>query len=89
VLKKRYPFQTPKIYKGKTIEWILLHQLKAIKQNKPDAEGKKSIIKKEDMKNILGGISPDLLDGLMMREVFEFINLNKQKKLSKSNLGIF
>jgi len=90
ILQKKYPFNTPKQYKGRTIEWVLLHQLKAIRQNKPDAEGKKSIIKKEEMKIILGGISPDLLDGLMMREVFDFINVNSTKeKVSKSRLGIF
>ena len=84
-----YPFKSPKIYKGRTIEWILLHQLKAIKQNKPDADGKKSIIPKEEMKPILGGISPDLLDGLMMRERFELAPATVQKAVTKESLGIF
>jgi hypothetical protein len=85
-----YPFNKPSIYKGKKIEWILYHQLKAIKQNKPDAEGKLSIIPKEEMKVILQGISPDLLDGLMMRERFVLSNINPEIKLqSKESLGLF
>jgi len=84
-----YPFNKPGIYKGKKIEWILYHQLKAIKQYKPDGEQRFAIIPKEEMKEILQGVSPDLLDGIMMRERFEFINNGDFKPVSKEQLGIF
>ncbi len=86
---RMYPFKSPSIYKGRTIEWILLHEIKAIKQNKPDAEGKKSIIKKDEMKSILSGNSPDLLDGIMMLERFFLAPETQIKKQTKQSLGLF
>ena len=83
-----YPFEEPKIYKGRKIEWILYHQIKAIKQNKPDGEGKLSIIPKEEMKEILQGVSPDLLDGLMMRERFSLVVPFTPKPATKASLGL-
>lgn len=89
IIERPYPFDTPKIYKGKSIKWCLLHQIKGIKQLKPDADGKKAIIPKDEMKPILGGISPDLLDSLSMREIFDFIGEFGDTRKTKADLGIF
>jgi len=51
---------------------IFKSQIKAIKKEKSD-DGKLKVISKEQMKNILRGESPDYLDMLMMREVFELL----------------
>lgn len=83
-----YQFDEPKAYKGKTIEWILYNQIKAIKQYKPDGELKISIIPKEEMKEILQGVSPDLLDGMMMNERFGLISQKVRKPINKNRLGI-
>jgi hypothetical protein len=74
VVNSHYEFQTPKVYKDKTIKWIFNHQLKAIKRDKMDLDGKLKLINKEKMKNILQDISPDFLDMMMMREYFEITN---------------
>ncbi len=49
----------------------ILNEYRAIKRDKPDLDGKLSLIKKDQMKNIIGGKSPDLLDMMMMRELLE------------------
>lgn len=52
-----------------TVRQRFFHERKAIKKGKTDTDGKKRIIKKEEMKAILGNSeSPDLTDLLMMRE---------------------
>jgi hypothetical protein len=52
---------------------LIKEDLRAIKQHKPDAEGKKQINTKEEQKAILGR-SPDFADTMMMREYFELKN---------------
>lgn len=79
VANMRYPFDKPAIYRGKKIKDVFLHQIKAIKRDKEDLDGKLRLIKKDAMKAILGGISPDLLDMLMMRERFELIRPKKMR----------
>lgn len=54
-----------------TLREGLIGERKAIKQGKPDDDGKLQVIKKADMKVYLDGKSPDLLDAFMMREYFE------------------
>lgn len=56
-----------------TFRELLMKDLRAVKRDKPDADGKKKIISKQQMKNILGR-SPDFGDAFMMRE---FLELNK------------
>lgn len=58
--------------KKMTLRERLIWERKAIKRNKPDSDGKLSLIKKESMKNYLNGESPDALDGFMMREWWDF-----------------
>ena len=54
-----------------TIRQRLLFERKAIKRDKIDSDGKLRIISKDEMKTKLNGESPDLLDMIMMRELFE------------------
>jgi len=54
-----------------TLEAAMKQERKAIKQGKPDDDGKLQVIKKSEMKTYLDGKSPDLLDAFMMREYFE------------------
>lgn len=56
-----------------TFRELLLKDLRAVKRDKPDGDGKKKIISKQQMKNILGR-SPDFGDAFMMRE---YLELNK------------
>lgn len=83
------PEVAKKIIKGKTVEQHIMDERRAIKRNKPDNDGKLSVIPKEQMKNIIGH-SPDFLDTMMMREYFEFITLqNDSIPVSKSALGFY
>jgi hypothetical protein len=68
---RTYPFDSPRLYKGKRIKWILEHQLKAFRRRRPDGDNKLELIPKEEMKAILNGISPDFLESLIQREVFD------------------
>lgn len=52
-----------------TVRQRFLHERKAIKRDKVDHDGKLRIIPKEEMKAMLNGESPDLLDMVMMREI--------------------
>jgi hypothetical protein len=54
-----------------TLKEQMLKERKAIKRNKPDYDGKLSVIPKEQMKAYLNGKSPDVLDAFMMREYAE------------------
>ena len=54
-----------------TIRQRLEYERKAVKRDKADNDGKLCIISKKEMKTKLQGDSPDLLDGLMEREIFE------------------
>lgn len=69
IYNKKYPFNTPSLYKDKTIKWILNHQLKVLR--KKEIEGKKGLIDKKEMKAILGNISGDFIESLIQREVFD------------------
>jgi hypothetical protein len=67
-------FITEKVAKtkinNKFVRDIIIEQSKAIKKFKSDEDGKLQIIPKEQMKNILG-CSPDYMDAMMMRMVFD------------------
>lgn len=55
---------------NKFVKDLIVQQSRAIKKFKKDADGKLQIIPKEQMKNILG-CSPDYMDAMMMRYLFE------------------
>lgn len=60
-----------KMYDEKmTVRQRFMHERKAIKKDKTDNDGKLKILPKQEMKIILGGESPDLMDMFMMRELF-------------------
>jgi hypothetical protein len=61
-----------------TVRQRFQYERKAIKRAKTDADGKLRIIKKDEMKTKLNGDSPDLMDMLMMREIFELIPIEKR-----------
>jgi hypothetical protein len=73
VAEYKYPYSKPSIYRGKTVAWIIMHQMRAIREEKPDLGGdrKKSIIKKDEQKTYLNGISPDFIEQFAFREYFE------------------
>ena len=54
-----------------TIRQRFMYERKAIKRDRADHDGKLRIIGKDEMKVKLNGDSPDLMDMLMMREIFE------------------
>jgi len=54
-----------------TIRKLITNDLRAVKKKKQDSDGKLQINSKEEMKNTLGGRSPDLGDTLMMRSYFD------------------
>jgi hypothetical protein len=54
-----------------TVRQRLIHERKAIKKAPKDDDGKLCIIKKDEMKTMINGQSPDLMDMLMMREWFD------------------
>lgn len=63
-----------KMYDDKmTVRQRFIFERRAIKRDKSDMDGKLRIIKKDQMKVILDGQSPDLMDMFMMREYFELI----------------
>lgn len=57
--------------KNKTVRQRFIEERKAIKKYKTDSDGKLRIIPKEEMKVLLNGQSPDLMDMFMMRQIFE------------------
>lgn len=54
-----------------TVRQRFLYERKAIRRDRIDYDGKLKIISKDEMKQKLSGDSPDLMDMLMMREIFE------------------
>ena len=61
-----------KMYDNKmTIKQRFIYERKAIKRAKADNDGKLMIIPKEQMKLLLDGDSPDLMDMFMMRKLFD------------------
>lgn len=74
--------------KGMTFEQRVMHERRGIKKDKPDQDGKRAIVPKDQIKNIIGH-SPDVLDMMMMREYFEFITIIQQHSgKSKAALGL-
>ena len=63
-----------KMYDDKmTVRQRLVYERKAIKRSKADSDGKLRINKKEEMKPLLNGQSPDMMDMFAMRERFAFV----------------
>lgn len=61
--------------KGKKVSEWLLDERRAIKQDKPDNDGKLRVISKDQRKGIIGH-STDFMDAWMMREWFEYKSTN-------------
>lgn len=71
IAERKYPFNTPALYRGRTIKWILNHQIRAYRRAKPDNTDRKvGLIDNSEMKALLQGISPDFLVSLSQREIF-------------------
>jgi len=61
-----------KMYDDKmTVRQRFMYERKAVKKTKTDMDGKLRILPKNEMKVMLNGESPDMLDMLMMREMFD------------------
>ena len=61
-----------KMYDNKmTVRQRFMYERKAIKKDKTDMDGKLHILPKQEMKVMLNGESPDLMDMFMMRMIFE------------------
>lgn len=54
-----------------TLRQRLIYERKAVKQAKPDHDGKMQVLPKHEMKVYLNGQSPDVIETFMMREIFE------------------
>lgn len=63
------------------VKELIKKQLRCIKRKNPDKEWKKQINTKEEQKIILWWMSPDFADTIMMREVFDLINVRPQFKI--------
>jgi hypothetical protein len=59
------------------IKDLIKEDLQKIRREKVDHENKKEITNKEQLKNALGGRSPDFGDMLMMRSEFDFLKKKK------------
>lgn len=70
------------VVKGKRVSEWLLDERRAIKQDKPDNDGKLRVISKDQRKQIIGH-STDFMDAWMMREWFEY---NLDYSINLSNL---
>lgn len=68
----------------KTVRQRFIEERKAIKKHKPDSDGKLRIIPKEEMKVLLNGDSPDLMDMFMMKKRLDFM-----PKTNKNLSGMF
>lgn len=61
-----------KMYDDKmTVRQRFMYERKAVKKTKTDMDGKLRILPKNEMKVMLNGDSPDMLDMFMMREIFD------------------
>ena len=68
---------------------LIIEELEQLKRHKADDDGKKKMVRKKDIKAIIGR-SPDLLDALLMRVIFD-IKPKLQvftNKLSAKDLGL-
>jgi hypothetical protein len=54
-----------------TVRQRLFYERKAVKRYKNDEDGKLQILPKKEMKILLGGDSPDIMDMLMMKKIFD------------------
>lgn len=54
-----------------TVKQRFMHERRAIKKAKKGDDGKLKLLPKDEMKVILNGQSPDLMDMFMMREIFD------------------
>ena len=83
---------TPKVLAtrvgDKTFERHLIDDRRAIKQDKPDFDGKLRVMPKDQMKNIIGH-SPDIYDMIMMREYFEYLPPIEPGGYNKADLGFY
>lgn len=70
-----------------TIKQRFMHERKAIKRSKKDADGKLKINSKEEQKVSLNGQSPDVMDAFMMRAYFEYFPIIKANPKMFSNFG--
>lgn len=59
--------------KHTTFKQQIIKERKAIKRDKSDYDGKLKIIDKHEMKELLNGNSPDIMDAFMMREYAELV----------------
>jgi len=66
-----------------SFEELFKKQLRVIKRKNPDSDWKKKINSKEEQKNSLGGMSPDIADTFMMRELAELADLPGEFKIRK------
>lgn len=57
--------------KKMTVRQRFLHERRAIKRDKTDSDGKLRLIPKEEMKIILSGESPDIMDSFSLVEYFD------------------
>lgn len=60
-----------------TVRQRFIFERKAIQKYKTDHDGNLQILPKKEMKLLLGGDSPDLMDLLMMRKVFDLVPKNR------------
>lgn len=58
--------------KKESVRQRIISERRVIKEYKSDHDGKIRMLPKEKMKPILSGSSPDILDMMMMRKVFDF-----------------
>jgi hypothetical protein len=69
--------------KSSTIRERMIHERKAFKKDKINYDGKLKIIPKQEMKLILQGESPDIMDTVFMNMWFEIRVLAKEYGMSK------
>lgn len=72
-IRFKYKFQNPDLRSRIELE------LQQIIQDKVDSDGKLSILRKEEVKRLLGGNSPDYSDALMLRMYNEVLNSTRNK----------
>lgn len=66
-----------------TMREMIIEELEQVKQHEMDKDGKKAVVPKEDVKQIIGR-SPDYSDTLMMREWFELVPKNTGFKIGNA-----
>lgn len=80
-----HPRVADKMYDGKmTVRQRMIYERRAIKKYKSDVDGKIRIFPKDQMKALMAGTSPDILDMMMIRYVFE---LDHSRSISMSGIS--